>query len=63
MHPEFERGVAEQNRLLREMVALDRDATDFDQQFDKVASQLIAVTNEVERLMRSDPQIRRALAL
>lgn len=63
MHPEFERGVAEQNRLLREMVALDREATDFDQQFDKVASELIAVTNEVERLMRSDPEIRRVLAL
>lgn len=63
MHPEYERGVARQNRLLLEMLKLDRDAEEFDEQFDRLVAELIAVTKDVDRLMQSNPGIRRALAL
>jgi len=63
MNPEYEKGVTEQNHLLCELLELDRDAEDFEAQFDRVAAELMRITKDLDRLMQSNLDIRRALAL
>jgi len=63
MNTEYEQRINEQNRLLLEMLSLDRDAEDFDEQFDQIARKLLAAVKKTDHLVQSDPTIRRTLAL